>query len=107
MVNYEPPPLDATFAALSDPTRRAIVARLAGAGELSVSSLAEPFAISLPAVLKHLTVLVDAGLVVREKRGRTVHCRLEPGPLRAAADWLVHYEQFWNERLDRLERYLE
>jgi DNA-binding transcriptional ArsR family regulator len=98
--------LDATFAALADPTRRAILARLA-AGEASVTTLAEPFAMSLPAVSKHLKVLERAGLIVRSREAQWRPCRLEVGPLKDAADWLDHYRRFWEQGLDRLEEYLD
>ena len=98
--------LDRTFAALADPTRRAILARLAS-GEASVTELAEPFAMSLPGISKHLKVLERAGLIVRGREAQWRPCRLEPGPLKAAADWLEHYRRFWEESLDRLEVYLK
>ena len=101
MVNY-PERLDRTFAALVDPTRRAILARLEREGGASVSALAKPFAIKLPAVMKHLDVLADAGLITRSKVGRTVTVRLSPEPMRAAVDWLRRYERFWSASLDRL-----
>jgi DNA-binding transcriptional ArsR family regulator len=97
--------LDRTFGALADPTRRAIVARLAR-GASAVTALAEPFSISLPAVSKHLKVLEQAGLVAREKRGRVHHLRLEAGPLRDAARWIEQHERFWQRQLDALERYV-
>ena len=97
--------LDTTFAALADPTRRAIIARLAS-GEASLSSLAEPFDMSLTAVSKHVRVLNDAGIVVIEKRGRTRHCRLDAAPMKSASDWLEHYREFWTARLDALADYL-
>ncbi|HEY3268461.1 MAG TPA: metalloregulator ArsR/SmtB family transcription factor [Armatimonadota bacterium] len=97
--------LDAVFAALADPTRRAMLARLA-AGEASVKELAEPFAMSLPAVTKHLHVLQRAGLITRGKRAQWRPCRLEAEPLREVADWVETYRQFWEHRLDRLEDYL-
>src|SRR6202011_578110 len=106
MVNYQPHRLDGIFSALSDPTRRAVLARLSEASELSVSTLAEPFAMSLPAVLKHLDVLEGAGLIRRRKSGRTVSCRLNAAPLQEAQRWLAHYERFWSDRLDALARYL-
>ena len=99
--------LDRTFAALSDPTRRALLARLAKHDELSVSALAGPFAMSLPAVMKHLDVLSDAGLVTRTKTGRTVSYRLAPGPMEDAMQWLAHYQRFWTEQLDRLAAFVE
>jgi len=105
MVNYSQGALDATFAALSDPTRRAILARLSQ-GESSVSELAEPFDVSLPAVLKHVHVLERAGLVEHEKEGRVRRCRLKAQPLRQAMSWLDHYRNFWEVRLDALERHL-
>ena len=99
------PQLDATFSALSDGTRRAIVARLAD-GETPLSELAEPFDMSLTAVSKHLRVLSDAGLVDIEKRGRTRHCRLRGAPIKEAVDWLSKYESFWIDRFDALARHL-
>ena len=97
--------LSTTFAALADPTRRAILARLAQ-GEATVNELAEPFAMSLPAVSKHLKVLERAGLISRGRSAQWRPCRLDPGPLRDAAGWLEHYRRFWDESFDRLERYL-
>jgi DNA-binding transcriptional ArsR family regulator len=99
--------LDRTFAALADPTRRALVARLAERPGLSVSALAEPFRMSLPAVMKHLDVLSDAGLVARTKAGRTVACRLSAAPMQNAVAWLNRYERFWSEALQRLATFLE
>ncbi|HWE45414.1 MAG TPA: metalloregulator ArsR/SmtB family transcription factor [Caulobacteraceae bacterium] len=107
MVNYKPDALDRTFAALTDPTRRAILARLEAEESLSISALAEPFAIKLPAVMKHLDVLTEAGLITRTKHGRTVDVRLTPQPLKAAADWLERYERFWSPAMDRLAAYAE
>ena len=98
--------LNRTFAALADPTRRAILARLAS-GEASVTELAEPFAMSLPGISKHLKVLERAGLIVRGREAQWRPCRLEPRPLKDAADWLEHYRGFWEESFDRLESYLE
>lgn len=98
--------LDTTFAALSDPTRRAIVERLAD-GEASVTELAAPFAMSLPAVSKHLKVLENAGLISRGRRAQWRPCRLEPEPLKEASDWLQEYRRLWEERLDRLDEYLQ
>jgi DNA-binding transcriptional ArsR family regulator len=106
MVNY-PERLDRTFAALVDPTRRAILARLEREDSASVSALAKPFAIKLPAVMKHLDVLADAGLITRSKVGRTVTVRLSPEPMREAVDWLRRYERFWSGSLDRLAAYAE
>jgi DNA-binding transcriptional ArsR family regulator len=97
--------LSATFAALADPTRRAILARLAS-GEASVTELAEPFDMSLPAISKHLKVLERAGLIARGREAQWRPCRLSAGPMRDAADWLDHYRRFWEEAFDRLERYL-
>ncbi|HEY1748959.1 MAG TPA: metalloregulator ArsR/SmtB family transcription factor [Xanthobacteraceae bacterium] len=107
MVKYESEPLDRTFAALADPTRRALVARLADKPGLSVSALAEPFRMSLPAIMKHLDVLSDAGLVARSKAGRTVACRLNAAPLESAVTWLNRYERFWSEALQRLATFLK
>jgi len=101
--------MDHTFAALSDSTRRAIVARMAEAGSegVSVSDLAEPFAMSLPAVSKHLRVLERAGLLRQEKDGRVRRCRLNPQPLNHANQWVEQYRQFWTRQLDSLVAYLE
>ena len=99
--------LDRTFAALVDPTRRAILAQLEREGGASVTELAEPFAIKLPAVMKHLDVLSEAGLITRSKVGRTVTVRLSPKPMKAAMDWLRRYERFWSGSLDRLAAYAE
>jgi len=107
MANHTDSPLDRTFAALVDPTRRAILARLEREEAVSVSALAQPFAIKLPAVMKHLDVLGEAGLVVRSKQGRTVTVRLSPEPMRDALAWLRRYERFWNDNLDRLAAYAE
>ncbi len=98
--------LDAVFSALGDPTRRAILARLAE-GETRVTELAAPHAMSLPAISKHLRVLESAGLVSREKAGRVVRCSLNAEPLKDAADWVERYRRFWDQQFDRLERYLE
>jgi DNA-binding transcriptional ArsR family regulator len=97
--------LSTVFAALADPTRRAILARLA-AGETSVTELAKPFEISPPAVTKHLKVLQRAGLITQGRQAQWRPCRLEAQPLRDVADWVEQYRQFWDERLDRLEGYL-
>jgi DNA-binding transcriptional ArsR family regulator len=107
MAKYEASSLDRTFSALVDPTRRAILARLASQGSASVSELADPFAIRLPAVMKHLDVLGEAGLITRSKHGRTVTVRLAPEPMRQAMDWLRHYERFWSGGLDRLAVHAE
>jgi DNA-binding transcriptional ArsR family regulator len=107
MVKFSAAPLDRTFAALSDTTRRALVMRLAQEPGLSVSELAAPFAMSLPAVMKHLDVLSDAGLIKRSKAGRTVACRLDAEPMRDAFEWLNRYEKFWSDRLSSLATFLE
>jgi len=107
MVKFSETALDRTFAALSDPTRRALVMRLAENPDLSVSDLAAPFEMSLPAVMKHLGVLSDAGLVSRAKTGRVVACRLDAEPMRDAFEWLNRYEAFWSERLSSLAAFLE
>ena len=106
MVNHQGQ-LDRTFAALVDPTRRAILARLEREDGTSISALAQPFVIKLPAVMKHLDVLDDAGLITQSKLGRTVTVRLRPGPMREAMDWLRRYERFWSKSLDRLAAYAE
>jgi DNA-binding transcriptional ArsR family regulator len=98
--------LNRTFSALADPTRRAILARLA-TGEASVTELAEPFDMSLPAISKHLKVLERAGLITRSREAQWRPCRLEARPLKGAADWLEHYRSFWEHSLDRLEGYLK
>ena len=100
-----PDHLSATFAALADPTRRAILARLAS-GQASVTELAGPFEMSLPAISKHLKVLERAGLITRGREAQWRPCRLRAGPLKDAADWLEHYRRFWEQSLDRLEDYL-
>jgi DNA-binding transcriptional ArsR family regulator len=98
--------LSATFAALADPTRRAILARLL-TGEASVSELAEPFDMSMPAVSKHLRVLERAGLIARRRDAQFRHCRIEPGPLKDVAQWMERYRKVWEGRLDRLDAYLQ
>ena len=100
-----PDRLSRTFSALADPTRRAILARLV-TGEASVGELAEPFAMSLPAISKHLKVLERAGLVARGREAQWRPCRLEARPLKSASDWLEHYRHFWEQSLDRLEDHL-
>jgi DNA-binding transcriptional ArsR family regulator len=100
-----PDRLSTTFSALADPTRRAILARLVS-GEVSVTELAEPFAMSLPAVSKHLKVLERAGLIARSREAQWRPCRLEAGPLKDAADWLEHYRRFWEQSFARLDDYL-
>ena len=98
--------LSATFAALADPTRRAILARLV-AGECSVTELAEPFDMSLPAVSKHLRVLERAGLIARRREAQWRRCRIEASRLKDVADWAERYRHVWEERLDRLDQYLQ
>src|SRR6266481_7341136 len=100
------PDLNITFAALADPTRRAILARLAS-GEASVTELAEPFEMSLPAISKHLKVLERAGLIARGREAQWRPCRLAAGPLKDASDFLERYRRFWEESFDRLEEYLQ
>ena len=100
-----PDHLSTTFAALADPTRRAILGRLVS-GEASVTELAEPFAMSLPAVSKHLKILARAGLITRSREAQWRPCRLKAGPLKDAADWLEHYRRFWEQSFDRLDDYL-
>ncbi len=103
---YHSAPLDLAFYALSDPTRRAVVSRLAS-GEAPVSTLAEPFDMSLPAFVQHLKVLEDCGLVASEKRGRSRWCRLERARFNEAAGWMEAERRRWSERLDRLETFLD
>jgi DNA-binding transcriptional ArsR family regulator len=98
--------LSLTFAALADPTRRAILAQLA-AGETSVTELAAPFDMSLPAVTKHLKVLERAGLITRGREAQWRPCRLEAGPLKNISDWVEHYRQFWERSFERLDAYLK
>jgi DNA-binding transcriptional ArsR family regulator len=107
MVKYSDHALDRTFAALADPTRRALLARLGKQDGVSVSALAQPFAMSLPAIMKHLDVLSDAGLIARSKTGRIVACRLTARPMAQAMDWLNRYQRFWSENLDRLAAFVE
>ena len=99
-------PLSATFAALADPTRRAILARLVS-GESSVTELAKPFEMTLPAVTKHLKVLQRAGLISQGRQAQWRPCRLEAGPLKEVANWVEHYRRFWEESFDRLDDYLK
>jgi DNA-binding transcriptional ArsR family regulator len=106
MANYQER-LDRVFMALVDPTRRAILAQLERKDGASISELTEPFTIRMPAVMKHLDVLADAGLVTRSKSGRTVTVRLRPQPMREAMAWLRRYERFWSSSLDRLTAYAE
>ncbi len=107
MVNQHPVVLDRVFAALADPTRRALLERLEAQDGLSVSELAKPLPISLPAVMKHLDVLEGAGLVARRKIGRSVTCSLTAAPMEDAMAWLARYQRFWTESLDRLARLVE
>jgi DNA-binding transcriptional ArsR family regulator len=107
MVHYSADALDRTFAALADPTRRAMLVQLSERGIQTAGDLAKPFAVSLPAVLKHIGVLEDAGLIEREKLGRTVHCRLTATPMESAVQWLSRYERFWSQRLDALAAFVE
>jgi DNA-binding transcriptional ArsR family regulator len=107
MVKYQNPDLDLTFAALADPTRRALIAQLSMRERVSVSELAQPFSMSLPAIMKHLNVLTDAGLVTRTKTGRTVACHLTAAPMHEAMLWLNRYQHFWAEQLDRLAAFVE
>ena len=106
MVKYESNELDKVFFALSDPTRRAILQRLAEEGEIPVMALAEPFEMSLPAVSKHLRVLERAGLLVQEKDGRIRRCQLVAEPLQEAALWIEQYSRFWEAQFDALADYL-
>jgi DNA-binding transcriptional ArsR family regulator len=107
MVYHRDGALDRAFSALADPTRRAILDRLTRGDALAVSEIAAPFAVSLPAVIKHLDVLARAGLVARTKSGRTVRCTLTPAPMETAMQWLSRYERFWSEKLDRLAAFVE
>ena len=106
MVEYQQEMLNNVVSALADPTRRAILARLAE-GESSVGELAEPFDISLPAISRHLRVLRNAGLVLRHKDGRVRRCALDAAPLKAASDWVETYRRFWDDQFDALAEYLE
>jgi DNA-binding transcriptional ArsR family regulator len=106
MVKYKGRSLDNTFAALADPTRRAILARLAQ-GDTTVTDLAEPFNVSLPAISKHLRVLEKAGLLRQEKQGRVRRCYLVAEPLKDAADWIAHYKFFWEAQFDALADFLQ
>jgi DNA-binding transcriptional ArsR family regulator len=105
MVEYDAARLNTVFHALGDTTRRRMLRELVS-GERTVGQLAEPFAMSLAAASKHIKVLENAGLILREVRGRTHLCRLDPGPLAGAHQWLSFYERFWTDRLDALERLL-
>ena len=105
MVKRSEQTLDATFQALSDPTRRAILARLAR-GEATAGELGKPFRVSAPAISRHLRVLEEAGLIERRKDGRLQRCRLVARPMKTAIDWMAHYQAFWEGRLAALERHL-
>jgi DNA-binding transcriptional ArsR family regulator len=107
MVKYQDTALDRTFAALADPTRRALLARLGETQSLTISELARPFPISLPAVMKHLDVLSDAGLVTRTKTGRSVSCQLQAAAMEDAMLWLIRYQRFWSRQLDRFATFVE
>lgn len=106
ITHMSPDQLSTTFAALADPTRRAILARLS-AGDVSVKDLAEPFAMSLPAISKHLKVLERCGLITRGRTAQWRPCRLQAKPLKEAVNWLEHYRRFWDESFDRLDEYLQ
>jgi len=105
MLDMDPDPLSTTFAALADPTRRAILARLA-LGEATVTELAAPFDMSLPGISKHLKVLQRAGLIEQGRQAQWRPCRLQPGPLREVADWVGQYKRHWEESFERLDSYL-
>lgn len=107
MVAAQPDPLSLTFAALADPTRRAILSALADKGETAVTELAAPFEMSLPAVTKHLKVLERAGLITRSRNAQWRPCRLSAGPLREVSAWVGGYQRFWEESFDRLDEYLK
>jgi DNA-binding transcriptional ArsR family regulator len=107
MVKYNDERLDRIFSALSDRTRRGLLARLSGRAAMSVSELAEPLDMSLPAVMKHLDVLGDAGLIKRNKTGRTVSCVLDATPMQQANEWLERYQKFWTASFERLTHMLE
>jgi DNA-binding transcriptional ArsR family regulator len=107
MVKYQEQALDRMFAALADPTRRALLSRLNDLERASVSDLAAPFDMTLPAVMKHIDVLSDAGLIVRSKTGRTVTCELQAEGMETAVEWLNRYARFWSGALDRLALYAE
>src|SRR5512146_1955744 len=106
MVNDSDSTLDKAFDALSSPIRRGILARLSQGGA-SVPELAEPYQVSLPAISKHLRIMEEAGLIERQKRGRVHYCRLIPGPMREASEWLNFYRQYWEAHLDSLSDFLE
>jgi len=106
MVKYKSIELDSTFGALADSTRRGMLEQLSD-GDLSVTKLAEPYDISLPAISKHLRVLERAGLLSQEKDGRVRRCRLDAGPMKETSDWISRYQRFWEQQLDSLASYLE
>ena len=106
MVNYQQNDLNVTFGALADPIRRSILERLAQ-GESSVTALAQPFNVSLPAISKHLKVLGKAGLLTQAKDGRVRRCRLDAGPMKDASDWIARYRRFWEDQLDSLADYVD
>ena len=107
MVKYQASPIDRTFSALADPTRRAVLMRLKDEPGLSVSALARPLSLKLPGMMKHLDVLADAGLITRTKAGRTVAVNLSVGPMQEAMAWLKRYERFWTASIDRLVAFVE
>ena len=107
MAKYHASAIDRTFAALADPTRRAVLLRLEREPGLSVSELARPLSLKLPGMMKHLDVLSDAGLITRSKAGRTVSVNLSAGPMQEASEWLQRYERFWTASLDRLVALVE
>jgi DNA-binding transcriptional ArsR family regulator len=107
MVKYQASPIDRTFSALADPTRRAVLQRLKEEPGLSVSELARPLSLKLPGMMKHLDVLSDAGLITRTKTGRTVAVTLSVGPMQEAMVWLKRYEGFWTTSIDRLVAFVE
>ncbi len=107
MVKYDSPQISRVFAALSDPTRRYVLSRLADHPGQSVSDLAQPLSLKLPGLMKHLDVLSDAGLITRTKTGRTVTVHLAAAPMRQAMEWLEHYQRFWTDSLDNLVTFVE
>jgi DNA-binding transcriptional ArsR family regulator len=107
MANYQNTPIDRTFAALADPTRRYVLQRLMDEPDLSVSDLARPLSLKLPGLMKHLDVLSDAGLIRRTKTGRTVQVRLAAEPMQQAMEWLNQYQRFWSSSLDQLTAFVE
>ena len=107
MVYYSTDGLNRVFAAVADPTRRALLAELEGRESVTISELAQPFAMSLPAIMKHLDVLSDAGLITRTKTGRTVTCRLNAAPMEQAMEWLSRYQRFWTAQLERFAAFVE